>query len=58
VIYSTQILDVVEAFSDRVGVIDRGVLRAYASLAELRIRAGGKDGVLEALFKQLREERR
>lgn len=58
VIYTTQILDVAETLADRVGVIDQGRLRAFATLDELRHQAGGKDGVLEALFKRLREERR
>jgi ABC-type multidrug transport system ATPase subunit len=58
VIYSTQLLDVAETLADRVGVIDQGNLRAYAGIDELRDRGGGKDGVLEALFKKLREERR
>lgn len=58
IIYSTQLLDVAETLADRVGVIDQGALRAFASIDELRERGGGKDGVLEALFKKLREERR
>lgn len=58
IIYTTQILDVAETCSHRVGVIDRGRIRAFSRLDELRVQAGGKDGVLEALFKRLREERR
>jgi ABC-type multidrug transport system ATPase subunit len=58
VIYSTQILDIAETFCDRVCVIDRGRVRAFDRLEDLKARAGGKDGVLEALFKRLREERR
>lgn len=58
VIYTTQILDVAETCSDRVGVIDRGQIRAFSTLEELRSQAGGKDGALEALFMRLREERR
>lgn len=58
VIYSTQLLDVAETLADRVGVIDQGKLRAFATIDELRARGDGKDGVLEALFKRLREERR
>jgi len=58
VIYTTQILDVAETCSDRVGVLDRGQMRAYSTLDELRRQAGGKNGVLEALFKRLREDRK
>ena len=58
IIYSTQLLDVAETLADRVGVIDQGTLRAFATMDELRERGGGKDGVLEALFRKLREERK
>jgi ABC-2 type transport system ATP-binding protein len=58
VIYTTQLLDVAETLADRVGVIDQGKLRAFSTIDELRVQGGGKDGVLEALFKKLREERR
>jgi ABC-type multidrug transport system ATPase subunit len=56
VIYSTQILDVVERFSDRVCVIQYGELRAFDSVANLRAKFTGTGGVLENLFQQLREE--
>jgi ABC-type multidrug transport system ATPase subunit len=56
VIYSTQILDLAERFSDRVCVIHRGEVRAFDTVADLRSRMGGPDGVLEELFRQLREE--
>jgi ABC-type multidrug transport system ATPase subunit len=57
VIYSTQILDAAESFSDRVCVLDDGQVRAFERLDQLR-QAGASDGgsVLESLFKRLREE--
>ena len=55
IIYSTQLLDVAERFSDRVCVIHRGELRAFDTLDTLRERARDKDNVLEELFRQLRE---
>jgi ABC-type multidrug transport system ATPase subunit len=57
VVYSTQLLDLAERFSDRVVIIDRGRLSAFDTVEALRARAGGKDGVLEAIFRRLREER-
>jgi len=57
VIYSTQILDVAEKFSDRVCLIYRGQVRVFDSVANLHSRQGTQDGVLEAIFRQLREER-
>ncbi len=57
ILYSTQLLDVAERFSDQVVVIDRGRLAAFDTVEALREKGGGKDGVLEALFRRLREER-
>ena len=55
-IYSTQILDAAESFSDRVCVLDDGRIKACERLDALR-RAGAPDGrALEALFERLREE--
>lgn len=56
-IYSTQILDIAERFSDRVCIIDRGRVRHYAPLAELKsaMGAGETGAVLEGLFQKLRE---
>jgi ABC-type multidrug transport system ATPase subunit len=56
VIYSTQLLDAVERFSDRVGVIHQGKMRAFDSIAVLRERIGASDNVLEELFIKLRQE--
>jgi len=57
IIYSTQILEVAEKFSDRVCVIDRGKVQHFAPVAELETTVAGSagDGVLERIFGQLRE---
>src|ERR1700677_3825415 len=55
VIYSTQILDIAERFSDRVCLIHKGTLRAFETLENLRAQSLDKDNVLEELFQQLRE---
>ncbi|HLP75535.1 MAG TPA: ABC transporter ATP-binding protein [Candidatus Paceibacterota bacterium] len=56
IIYSTQLLDVAERFSDRVCLIHQGATRAFDTLEKLREQATDKDNVLEELFRQLREE--
>lgn len=56
VIYSTQLLDVAEKFSDRVCLIYRGGVRVFDTVANLHSRAGTRDDVLETVFRQLREE--
>lgn len=58
VLYSTQILDVAEKCSDRVCLIHRGKLRVFDAVANLHVRPGEGDGVLEDIFRQLREEER
>jgi ABC-type multidrug transport system ATPase subunit len=55
ILYSTQMLDVAERFSDRVCVIHKGAIRAYDTLDRLRESARDKDNVLEEMFRQLRE---
>lgn len=55
VIYSTQILDVAERFSDRVCLIHKGSIRAFDTLENLRAQSSDKDNVLAELFRQLRE---
>jgi ABC-type multidrug transport system ATPase subunit len=55
ILYSTQLLDVAERFSDRVCVIHKGEIRAFDTLERLREQAGDKDNVLEEMFRQLRE---
>jgi ABC-type multidrug transport system ATPase subunit len=56
IIYSTQLLDIAERFSDRVCVIHKGEVRAFDTLPRLREHAKDKDNVLESMFRQLREE--
>jgi len=56
ILYSTQLLDLAERFSDRVCVIHQGEVRAFDTLSHLRDQAHDKNNVLEALFQQLREE--
>jgi ABC-type multidrug transport system ATPase subunit len=55
IIYSTQLLDVAERFSDRVCVVHQGELRAFDTLDNLRAQAHDKSNVLEELFRNLRE---
>jgi ABC-type multidrug transport system ATPase subunit len=55
VMYSTQLLDLAERFSDRVCVIQQGELRAFDTLNRLREQARDKNNVLDGLFQQLRE---
>ncbi len=55
ILYTTQILDIAERFSDRVCLLHRGELRAFDSLAVLRDRVQDKDNVLQEMFRQLRE---
>lgn len=55
VLYSTQLLDVAERFSDRVCIIHQGEIRAFDQLEKLRAQARDKDNVLEEMFRQLRE---
>jgi ABC-2 type transport system ATP-binding protein len=55
ILYSTQILDVAERFSDRVCVIHQGAIRAFDTLANLRERATDKANVLDELFRSLRD---
>lgn len=55
VLYSTQILDVAERFSDRVCIIHRGKLRFFDTVANLPAH-DGEGSVLEEVFRKLREE--
>ncbi|MGD1086778.1 MAG: ABC transporter ATP-binding protein [Verrucomicrobiota bacterium] len=56
VLYTTQILDAAERFSDRVCVIHRGKIRANESAANLRKSPGAPSSGLDEIFEQLREE--
>jgi ABC-type multidrug transport system ATPase subunit len=55
ILYSTQLLDVAERFSDRVCVIHKGAIHAFDTLERLRERASDKSNVLAEMFRQLRE---
>lgn len=57
ILYSTQLLDLAERFSDRVCVIHQGEVRAFDTLNRLREQAQDKSNVLEPLFQSLREEK-
>jgi ABC-2 type transport system ATP-binding protein len=54
VIYSTQILEVVEKFSGKVCILHQGEVRAFDSVTLLE--NAGQGGGLEDIFRQLREE--
>ena len=56
IIYSTQILDAAERFSDRLCVIHRGQIRAFTPTSELRRDHSTQTSALDDLFKQLRDE--
>lgn len=56
VIYSTQILDVAERFSDLVIILHQGKVVACDSVEELRRRMLREDDVLEHIFANLRPE--
>jgi ABC-2 type transport system ATP-binding protein len=56
VILTTHILEVAERMADRIGVLQRGRLRAEGTLAELRGQAGSGDATLEDLFLDLTAE--
>jgi len=55
ILYSTQILDVAEKFSDRVCIIHRGKVRFFDTVANLPPH-DGEGSVLEEVFRKLREE--
>jgi ABC-type multidrug transport system ATPase subunit len=55
ILYTTQLLDLAERFSDRACVIHRGEVRAFGTLEQLREKAHDKTNVLDAVFQQLRE---
>ncbi|MCP5522586.1 MAG: ABC transporter ATP-binding protein [Verrucomicrobiales bacterium] len=56
ILYTTQILDVVERFADRVMVLHEGELRAWDTMAQLREQGRGETDPLEHIFRQLRSE--
>jgi ABC-type multidrug transport system ATPase subunit len=56
VLYSTQILDAAERFSDRICVIHRGAIRADQAASDLRKDPPAATSGLDDIFSQLREE--
>lgn len=56
VIYTTQILELAEAFSDRVCIFQQGKIHAFGTISELRQRASESEaGILEQIFADLHE---
>jgi ABC-type multidrug transport system ATPase subunit len=53
IIYTTQILEVVERFSDRVAILDQAELKAFAPVSVLE---HSPPGSLEEVFRQLRSQ--
>ena len=56
VLFSTHTMEVAEQLCHRVGILDRGALRAEGSLAGLRERVAEGDATLERIFLRLTEE--
>lgn len=56
VLYSTQILDIVESFSDRACILHRGKLHAFGAIPSLRGPENLPSVGLEEIFEQLREK--
>lgn len=57
ILYSTQIIEVVEAFSDRVCMLHQGKVEFFDSLANAPASTDPSHNALERLFAQLREDR-
>ncbi len=55
ILYTTQILDLAERFSDRLCLIDHGEVRAFEPIATLRERAADKSNVLGEMLRRLRD---
>ena len=56
VLFSTHTMEVAQQLCHRVGILDRGVLRAEGTLAALRERAASGDATLEEVFLRLTRE--
>jgi len=56
VLFSTHTMEVAQQLCHRVGILDRGVLRAEGTLATLRERAEAGDATLEEVFLRLTRE--
>jgi len=55
VIYSTQLLDIAERFSDRVCLLNRGKLELFDEVSAIQARTAKQQGALEEIFLRLRE---
>ena len=55
VLYTTQLPEIVESFSDRLTVLHEGRLRAFASVADIRAQFPDAANPLEAFFQSLRD---
>ena len=56
ILFSTHTMEVAQQLCHRVGILDRGVLRAEGTLAALRERAAAGDATLEEVFLRLTRE--
>ncbi len=56
ILFSTHTMEIAEQLCDRVGILDRGILRAEGSLESLRERVTEGDATLEEIFLRLTEE--
>jgi ABC-2 type transport system ATP-binding protein len=56
VLFSTHTMEVAQQLCHRVGILDRGVLRAEGTLLTLRERASSGDATLEEVFLRLTRE--
>ncbi len=54
VVYSTQILDIAESFSDKICILHEGRVHAFDGMDHLRQLVTDEDNVLEELFQRLR----
>jgi ABC-type multidrug transport system ATPase subunit len=55
ILYTTQILDVAERFSDRACLLHHGQVHTYEAMTELHRRVGSGSGALEEVFAKLSE---
>lgn len=55
IIYSTQLLDIAEKFSDRVCILHQGAVHFFDSMDAIRRGSAKPESSLEAIFAQLRE---
>lgn len=55
VIYSTQLLDIAEKFSDRVCILQSGAVKFFDSVEQIRRETEQPQGSLEEIFNKLRE---